>query len=85
MFVVNCENCKYLKQRFENYFDWSFITSTNIGCKWSKRKWLMPYPLCMRKECFEIIDGRKIRFQGQAQLNKNHDCPHFKKIWWKFK
>lgn len=38
-------------------------------------------PLCVRKECFEITDGKKTRIKGQAQLNENNDCPYFKKKW----
>jgi len=74
-----------LKKRFENYFDGRFTMDGITQARWSQHKFLMPYALCRRKECFEIIDGKKTRFQGQAQLNKNHDCPHFKKLWWKFK
>ena len=55
-----------------------------MGAKWAERKFLMPHALCRREECFEIIDGKKIRIKGQAQLNKNGDCPHFRKKW-KFK
>jgi hypothetical protein len=85
MSQVYCYKCKYLKKRFENYFDGRFTKSGMTGAKWSQYKFLMPFPLCRRKECFKIIDGKKTRIKGQAQLNINYDCPYFKKIWWKFK
>ena len=84
MAKIYCYKCKYLKRRFENYFDWRFVTSMAEGIKWSEHKFLMPHALCRRKECFKIIDGKNLRFQGQAQLNRNNDCHYFKKKWWKF-
>lgn len=79
-----CCDCKYLKRRFENYFDGKFTKYGTTQARWSDRKFLMPHPLCRRKECFEIISGKKTRVRGQAQLNKNCDCHYFRKKW-KFK
>jgi hypothetical protein len=84
MSPVYCYDCRYFKRRFENYFDGNFTQSGIVGAKWSQRKFLMPYALCRREECFELIDGKKMRVRGQAQLNKNCDCPYFKKKWFKF-
>jgi len=50
--------------------------------KWSKRKFLMPHALCRHENCFKVVDDKKNRFQGQAQLNVNSDCIYFKKKWW---
>jgi hypothetical protein len=83
MSQVYCFHCKYLKKRFENYFDGKFMKGGPEGARWSERKFLMPHALCRRKECFKIIDGKRIRVIGQAQLNENYDCPHYKKKrWW---
>ena len=83
MSKVYCCDCKYFKRRFENYFDGRFTKCEIRAMRWSERKFFMPYALCRRKECFEIIDGKKKRVKGQAQLNKNCDCPYFKKKWLK--
>ena len=80
---VYCYDCRYLKRRFENYFDWIFVNGKQTGARWSRRKFLMPHALCRRGECFEIIDGEKVRIKGQAQLNCDHDCSYYKKKWWK--
>lgn len=83
MSKIYCCDCRYFKRRFENYFDGSFTKSGSVQIRWSERRFLVPHPLCRRKECFEIIDDKKTRVKGQAQLNGNDDCPYFKKKWFK--
>ena len=48
---------------------------------------------CMNPVCFDITEGfdkiaghqkYRIRKSGCAQLNKDCDCIHYKRKWWKF-
>ncbi len=82
MSKIYCIDCKYLKQKRENYFDHKFIKHGGMGAKWSYKKFLMPQPLCCHKMCFKIVNKEKVRFRGQAQLNINDDCQYYKKKWW---
>lgn len=83
MSIVDCYNCSYLKRRWENYYSADFIGGGYTGAKWSRIKFLMPHALCRHESCFKKIDGKKTRMIGQAQLNKNHDCPYYKEKWWR--
>ncbi len=78
---VYCYDCRLLKKKREHYYSDHFGRCGPVGAKWSEWKWRMPMALCQHESCFEVIDGSKLRLRGQAQLNKNHDCSHYKEKW----
>lgn len=80
---IFCYDCTNLKKKREHYYSSEFIWGGPQGTKWSEKKWTMPHPLCQHKSCFEEIDGKMARMRGQFQLNEKHNCPYFKKKWWR--
>jgi hypothetical protein len=79
---IYCFDCRLFKRKFENYFSYEFTKIEHVGARWSQRKFLMPHRVCCHEDCFKIVDGKKVRVSGQAQLNVSNNCGHFKKKKW---
>ena len=80
----DCENCKWHYIWAEHFFSASFIGSDNWGEKWSEKLFFPPVTMCQHKNCFEKTKRFRERIKGQYQLNKNNDCPYYKKKWYLF-
>jgi hypothetical protein len=93
--MILCKDCKYLQKQSDGV-SLEFIEGETAPWVRSYDK-----PVCQHDKCFYIkqeIQGfpymanfgsvkiERIRTKGQAQLNKNGDCPYFEqKSWWSFR
>jgi len=78
-----CYNCRKFKKRREHFYSSKFVFGGPLGDKWSEYKFRTPVKMCQHESCFKKIDGRKERFQGQAQLNKNSNCQYYRRRLWR--
>ena len=73
-----CYRCEWLYRWPEHFYSSFFRDGSRVQEKWSERLWFPLSAMCQHSACFE----NKERIQGQHQLNKNKDCPYYKKKWY---
>ena len=67
---VYCENCKYLRDNVSRY-------------SYRPIQYFCFSPMNMTTSEDPIYQGKKLIFDPKA-LNKDNNCAHYKKKWWKF-
>ena len=56
------------------------MSKDHWGERWSNMLFFPPCTMCQHPSCFEKEKGcRKVRTKGQYQLNKDKNCPYYKK------
>lgn len=94
--LVCCRNCKFLKLEYIHDLNQNYISYHQL----ENHPMIEPpsgtcqtkIQLCQHAKCFDVnvfaIMGLPafsyIRIQGQAQLNPYGECPHYKRLWYKF-
>lgn len=88
-----CKNCKFYRRGGEARIDAKFVDGESIGSYRYVSLFGVGMQACQHSICFntkvykDIVNGKQIdkeRIAGQAQLNENLDCEHYKRKWWKF-